>query len=205
MAREASSSVEEYRLADIESLAEFRRPQTTESNEVCFFRGHVPRKKHFSACKRASAASATQQAASLRKNACIFESACRQSRQAHLPGIEWPGRSFACRMIPIAAPGAGLWDPPAQRDPPVQQGRQALPVRPDRGRAPRGQPGPQEPKDPQVPRVPQEPPAPLERRERPGPPDPQVPLTARPGPLEPLPRQYMHNKENAVTMRLSAH
>lgn len=25
------------------------------------------------------------------------------------------------------------------------------------------------------------------------------------GPRGPLPRQYMHNKENAVTMRLSAH
>ena len=33
-------------------------------------------------------------------------------------------------------------------------------------------------------------------------------LLARQGPREPLvllPRQYMHNKENAVTMRLSAH
>ena len=67
------------------SLAEFRRPQTTESNEVCFFRGHAPRKKHCSACKRASGASATQQAAALRARTCTRESACRQSRQAQSP------------------------------------------------------------------------------------------------------------------------
>ena len=33
------------------------------------------------------------------------------------------------------------------------------------------------------------------------PPVPQEPLAQQ----EPLPRQYMHNKENAVTMRFSAH
>ncbi|EDM97413.1 hypothetical protein BACCAP_04745 [Pseudoflavonifractor capillosus ATCC 29799] len=41
--------------------------------EICFFRGHAPRKKHFSACKRARFARAAQQAASSLKNACIFE------------------------------------------------------------------------------------------------------------------------------------
>ena len=64
------------------SLAEFRRPQTTESSTVCFFRGHVPRKKHCSGRKRASEASAMQRPASFRKNACIFERACRLCRQA---------------------------------------------------------------------------------------------------------------------------
>lgn len=33
----------------------------------------------------------------------------------------------------------------------------------------------------------------------------QPSLTKRMQQLEALPRQYMHNKENAVTMRLSAH
>ncbi len=64
------------------SLAEFRRPQTTEGSEICFFRRHVRRKKHCSARKRASKASATQRAASLRARACTCERACRQSRQA---------------------------------------------------------------------------------------------------------------------------
>ncbi len=49
------------------SLAEFRRPQTTESSTVCFFRGHVPRKKHCSGRKRASEASAMQRPAFLRE------------------------------------------------------------------------------------------------------------------------------------------
>ena len=46
-------------------------------NKVKFpkFRGHVPRNFAFSACKRASAASALRQAASPRENACIFENA----------------------------------------------------------------------------------------------------------------------------------
>ena len=38
-----------------------------------FFRGHVPRKKHCSGRKRASAASALRRPASPLKNACIFE------------------------------------------------------------------------------------------------------------------------------------
>ena len=33
------------------SLAEFRRPQTTEESEICFFRRHVRRKKHCSGRK----------------------------------------------------------------------------------------------------------------------------------------------------------
>ena len=66
------------------------------------------------------------------------------------------------------------------------------------------------------PLVPQEPRALQDRPDRPGPQEPpehratkglpDLPdLRAPPEQPELLPRQYMHNKENAVTMRLSAH
>ncbi|MEJ5967369.1 hypothetical protein, partial [Flavonifractor porci] len=49
---------------------------------ICFFQGHEPWKKHFSARKRARFARATQRAASLLKNACIFEKRVELSRHA---------------------------------------------------------------------------------------------------------------------------
>ena len=80
----------QMRLISCKSLAEFRRRQTTEGREICFFRRHVRRKKHCSARKRASKASATQRAATLRARACTCERACRLCRQAQADSFRYP-------------------------------------------------------------------------------------------------------------------
>ena len=71
------------------SLAEFRRPQTTESSPVCFFRGHVPRKKHCSGRKRASRGPKQSPA----KRVCLGEegqgSGAMPGRQARMSGVDF--------------------------------------------------------------------------------------------------------------------
>ena len=65
------------------------------------FRGHAPRNFAFSACKRASEASALQQAASPRENACIFEKRVELVRHAEGRCAIW--RTALFFMLPVGS------------------------------------------------------------------------------------------------------
>ena len=69
-------------LQDKSPRQSFAARRRQNEDEIRFFRGYVPRKKHGSARKRARSARATQRAASPRKNACIFEKRVEVSRHA---------------------------------------------------------------------------------------------------------------------------
>lgn len=88
-------------------------PQRRNKAKFCFLRRHARRRKHFSGCKRASIASALQQAASFcRKRRCLFrQERCFTNR--HLSPK--PGRK-ACFWA-ASTPRRPAWRRSSGRDP----------------------------------------------------------------------------------------